>query len=177
MSGFIGGGSGGSVAVGDVTGLGTGVGTFLATPSSANLASAVTGETGSGAAVFGTAPTLSAPVITGAVQPMEAFTADDTLTVAESGKLCTNVGAGGTVILTLPPATGSGVWFDFGVMATQTLTLEPNDADDQIFFSASVTTAGTGTLSVGTIGRACRIVDVAANKWLATAQVGAWTAS
>ena len=48
-----------------ISGLGTGVATFLATPSSANLASAVTGETGSGALVFGTAPTITNPVITG----------------------------------------------------------------------------------------------------------------
>jgi Major tropism determinant N-terminal domain len=41
-----------------VTGLGTGVATFLATPSSANLASAVTDETGSGSLVFGTSPTI-----------------------------------------------------------------------------------------------------------------------
>jgi len=44
-----------------VSGLGTGVATFLATPSSANLAAAVTGETGSGALVFGTAPSLADP--------------------------------------------------------------------------------------------------------------------
>ncbi len=42
-----------------VSGLGTGVATFLATPSSANLISAVTDETGTGALVFGTAPTLT----------------------------------------------------------------------------------------------------------------------
>lgn len=42
-----------------VSGLGTGVATFLATPSSANLASAVTDETGSGALVFGTNPTFT----------------------------------------------------------------------------------------------------------------------
>lgn len=42
-----------------VSGLGTGVATFLATPSSANLASALTDETGSGAAVFGTSPTIA----------------------------------------------------------------------------------------------------------------------
>lgn len=42
---------------------GTGVATFLQTPSSANLASAVTGETGSGALVFATSPTLVTPVI------------------------------------------------------------------------------------------------------------------
>lgn len=41
-----------------VSGLGTGVGTFLATPSSANLASAVTDETGSGGLVFATSPTF-----------------------------------------------------------------------------------------------------------------------
>ena len=44
-----------------VAGLGTGVATFLATPSSANLAAAVTGETGTGALVFGTTPTLDRP--------------------------------------------------------------------------------------------------------------------
>jgi hypothetical protein len=47
-----------------VSGLGTGVATFLGTPSSANLAAAVTGETGSGALVFGTSPTLDAPNVT-----------------------------------------------------------------------------------------------------------------
>lgn len=44
-----------------VSGLGAGVSAFLATPSSANLASAVTDETGSGAAVFATSPTLVTP--------------------------------------------------------------------------------------------------------------------
>ena len=48
-----------------ISGLGTGVATFLATPSSANLAAAVTDETGTGALVFGTSPTLTTPVITG----------------------------------------------------------------------------------------------------------------
>ncbi|CAB4151642.1 hypothetical protein UFOVP938_17 [uncultured Caudovirales phage] len=48
-----------------VSGLGSGVATFLATPSSANLAAAVTGETGSGALVFGTSPTISAITFSG----------------------------------------------------------------------------------------------------------------
>lgn len=43
--------------------LGSGVGTLLGTPSSANLATAITDETGSGAAVFGTSPTLSNPIV------------------------------------------------------------------------------------------------------------------
>lgn len=52
-----------SVAVGNVSGLGTGVATFLATPSSANLATAVTDETGSGSLVFATSPTLVTPTL------------------------------------------------------------------------------------------------------------------
>jgi hypothetical protein len=46
-----------------VSGLGTGVATFLATPSSANLAAALTDETGSGAAVFATSPSLTTPTL------------------------------------------------------------------------------------------------------------------
>jgi len=49
-----------------ISGLGTGVATFLATPSSANLAAAVTDETGSGALVFGTSPTLTSAIIVSA---------------------------------------------------------------------------------------------------------------
>ena len=48
-----------------VSGLGTGVATFLATPSSTNLRGALTDETGTGSAVFATSPTLSSPTITG----------------------------------------------------------------------------------------------------------------
>lgn len=48
-----------NVPGGQITGLGTGVLTFLQTPSSANLATAVTDETGSGSLVFGTAPTIT----------------------------------------------------------------------------------------------------------------------
>ena len=46
-----------------VSGLGTGVATFLATPSSANLAAAVTDETGTGNLVFTNSPTLVTPAL------------------------------------------------------------------------------------------------------------------
>ena len=46
-----------------VSGLAANVATFLGTPSSANLRSAVTDETGSGALVFATSPTLVTPVL------------------------------------------------------------------------------------------------------------------
>ena len=54
----------GSIATPSVVVPGTGIETFIATPSSANLKTAVTDETGSGGAlVFATGPTLSAPVL------------------------------------------------------------------------------------------------------------------
>jgi hypothetical protein len=46
-----------------VSGLGSGVATFLATPTAANLATAVTDETGSGALVFAISPTLVTPAL------------------------------------------------------------------------------------------------------------------
>jgi len=46
-----------------VSGLGTGVATFLATPSSANLRAALSDETGAGVAVFNDTPTLVTPNI------------------------------------------------------------------------------------------------------------------
>ena len=98
----IGGGAG--VAPSTTT-TGTGVLTFLGTPSSANLAAAVTDETGSGALVFATSPTLVTPVLgtptsgtlsnctvdgTDAVGfrniPQNSQSADYTLVLADSGK-------------------------------------------------------------------------------------------
>jgi hypothetical protein len=46
-----------------ITSLGAGVATFLGTPSSANLRTAVTDETGTGALVFATSPTLVTPTL------------------------------------------------------------------------------------------------------------------
>ena len=79
-----------------VANLGAGMATFLTTPSSANLASAVTGETGSGALVFGTSPTLVTPTLGVAVATSInkiAITAPATLatlTIADSKTLTAN---------------------------------------------------------------------------------------
>jgi hypothetical protein len=61
-----------------ITGLGASVATFLATPSSANLQTALTDETGTGSAVFATTPTLVTPVIgaaTGTSLSLSSFSA------------------------------------------------------------------------------------------------------
>jgi len=48
-----------------ITSFGTGVAAWLGTPSSANLATAVTDETGSGSLVFATSPSLTTPALSG----------------------------------------------------------------------------------------------------------------
>lgn len=76
-----------------VSGLGTGVATFLATPSSANLAAAVTNETGSGALVFATSPTF--------VTPLLGTPTSATLTNATGLPISTGVSGLGTGVATL----------------------------------------------------------------------------
>jgi hypothetical protein len=103
-----------------ISGLGTGVATFLATPSSANLASAVTDETGSGALVFANSPTLVTPALgtpssatlTNATGLPIVGGTTGTLSVARGGTgTTTSTGSGDVVLSTSPtlvtPALGT----------------------------------------------------------------------
>lgn len=84
-----------------IAGLGTGIATFLATPSSANLLSAVTDETGTGTLVFSTSPTLITPNIgvatgtsfnslTGAATAAQQNTATSTTTITTPANIYNN---------------------------------------------------------------------------------------
>jgi hypothetical protein len=94
-----------------VSGLGAGVATFLATPSSANLAAAVTNETGSGALVFATSPTLVTPALgtpsSGTLTNCTFPTLNQNTTGnADTATTATNL-SGGTVAATTITATTS----------------------------------------------------------------------
>jgi hypothetical protein len=78
-----------------VSGLGASVATFLATPSSANLAAALTDETGTGAAVFANTPTLVTPVIGAATGTSLSTTGN--IVISSTGKVGYATGAGGAV--------------------------------------------------------------------------------
>lgn len=97
-----------------LTGAGTGVLTFLATPSSANLASAVTDETGSGALVFATSPTLVTPVL--GVATATSLSASGIITA--TGGFNIGISSAGTSITSGSPVTtlnfvGAGNTFAF----------------------------------------------------------------
>jgi hypothetical protein len=84
-----------------ITSLGSNVATFLGTPSSANLRSALTDETGTGGAVFATSPTLVTPALgtpasgtlTNCTGLPTAGLADDAVTLAKMAQ-----GTDGTII-------------------------------------------------------------------------------
>jgi hypothetical protein len=119
--------TGKSISIGQITGLGTGVETFLATPSSANFFSAVTNETGSGLIVGATAPsmssiTLAAGTASAGTAPLY-FTSGTNLTAPVSGAIEFD---GTTHYLTT--ASGRGVSYST-MFASQTSTNSLSDVN------------------------------------------------
>jgi hypothetical protein len=119
-----------------LTSLGSGVATWLGTPSSANLAAAVTDETGTGALVFANSPTLVTPALgtpssgtlsgctvdgTNAVGfrtiPQNSKSAAYTLVLADSGKHILHPSADTTARTFTIPANSS-VAFPIGTAVT-----------------------------------------------------------
>ena len=67
-----------------------------------------------------------------AAPSVEHFTADDTLTEGESGKICTNKGATKDVILKLPNGSAIGTSFAFAIMANEKFTVSAHQ-DEKIW--------------------------------------------
>ena len=86
-----------------ITSLGTGIATFLGTPSSANLASAVTDETGSGALVFGTSPSFTTSLTLNATGELRLADTDSSHYVGFKAPATVSTNK----IWTLPSADGS----------------------------------------------------------------------
>ena len=128
-----------------ITTLGTGIATWWGTPSSANLASAVTDETGSGALVFGTAPTLTgltlAGAITGADNTVEAVNLKD------YGEITNAIGAigGGTQDIDLNDGNSVTATVD---TSTTTFTFsDPTASDEMSGFVLTLTNGGSQTVN------------------------------
>jgi len=90
-----------------VSGLGTGAATFLATPSSANLRTMLTDETGTGVAVFANAPVFSGMFRIPAVQVAAAGTTQADATAITTGLTFVSGGAAAAGVI-LPSAVTLG---------------------------------------------------------------------
>lgn len=152
-----------AVPVGGISGLGTGVATFLATPSSANLAAAVTDETGTGALVFASAPTLSNPIV-----GTQAFS-DNSTKAASTAYVTTGIAnaiAGVNPAVAVQAATTAnvtGYTYNNGVSGIGA-TLTQNSAavvvidgytlllGDRVLFKNQTTSANNGVYFVSTLG-------------------------
>jgi hypothetical protein len=118
-----------------VANLGTGVATFLTTPSSANLLAALTDETGTGANVFANTPTLVTPNIGAATGT--SLTATGTIVSTGTAGVGYATGAGGTVTQITSRTTG--------------VTLNKTTGAITLFSAAGSTTAATFTVTNSTV--------------------------
>ena len=131
-----------------VSGLGTGVATFLATPSSANLISAVTDETGTGSLVFATSPTLVTPAL-GTPSALVGTNITGTASGLTAGNVTTNANLTGAVT-SVGNATSLGSFSSANLLAA--LTDETGTGSAVFATSPTLVTPALGTPSalVGT---------------------------
>ncbi|HYE20972.1 MAG TPA: hypothetical protein VEA69_21175 [Tepidisphaeraceae bacterium] len=109
------------------------------------------------------------------VRTVEAHTADDTLTAAESGSVHTNNGAAGAITLTLPAAV-TGLEFFFGVREAQELRLDPDGTETISLPSNGVPGAAGKYLTANAAGETVHLMCVEDGTWAVMGYTGTWTA-
>lgn len=87
-----------------LTSLGTGVATWLGTPTSANLISAVSDETGSGLLVFNNTPSLTNPTVTNYTETPYTANSSTAITLALTNGTVQIITLTGNATITMPTA-------------------------------------------------------------------------
>jgi hypothetical protein len=133
----------------------SGIQTFLAVPSSANLRAAMTDETGTGVLVFATSPTLTTPTITNPTVSTGTFTSPALVTPAIG--IATGTSLAATAAITssgtagVGYATGAGGVVTQGTSRTTGVTLNKTTGAITLFSAAGTTTATTFTVTNSTV--------------------------
>jgi hypothetical protein len=130
-----------------LTSLGSGVATFLGTPSSANLAAAVSDETGSGALVFATSPTLVTPAL-GTPSALVGTNITGTASGLTAGNVTTNANLTGA-ITSVGNATSLGSFTSANLASA--LTDETGSGANVFATSPTLVTPILGTPQSGTL--------------------------
>lgn len=160
----------GGVAVGNISGLGAGVATWLATPSSSNLAAAVSDETGSGSLVFGTNPTLTSPLINIGVNTQTGTTYTPVL--SDNGKIVTLNNAA-AISVTIP--TNASVAYPIGAQITFAWITGAGQPTITAATPATTTILSNGATSTGpklrVANSTCTAVKIATDIWLVAGDV------
>ena len=102
---------------------------------------------------------------------IEAHTSDDTLAESESGSVHTNLGATGTITLTLPASAEAGTKFTFAVQAAQQLRVDPGTAT--IRDNSGQTTDKYKWADA--IGECLALVADGNGDWVTVAKNGVWS--
>ena len=132
-----------------VTGLATGIATFLATPTSANLATAVTDETGTGLLVFNTSPAISTSLTTASASFALLNTAATTVNFAGAATTLTMGASTGTSTVNNDLVVSGNLTVNGTTTTLNTSTLAVDDKNLELGSVPSATISATGT--VGTI--------------------------
>jgi hypothetical protein len=103
---------------------------------------------------------------------LEHHSASDTLTVAESGSVHTNLGASGVVELTLPQTPAAGVYYDFVVMAAQ--ELRPNPGAGGGIYISGAKQADDKFITANDEAESVRLTADGNGDWIASSMVGTW---
>jgi hypothetical protein len=144
-----------------ITSLGTGVATFLGTPSSANLATAITDETGSGALVFGTSPTIASPTFTS----QATFAAGTATAPAFTTTGDTNTGIFFSAADTIDFAEGGAACGQFDSSANFKFNSGYGSVATAYGCRAWVNFNGTGTVAIRASGNVTSITDHGAGEY------------
>lgn len=104
---------------------------------------------------------------------VQAHTTSATLRAGDSGSVRTNLGATGTVTLTLPQNAEKGVYFVFAVMAAFELRIDPGAAG--AIYINGAKQADDAYISADDEAESVTLYCDGNHDWIAVSPVGTWT--